>query len=98
MLVQLLEYDPLAVRPGMPGFGAGSKRPGVMFSFLKHFWSTASGHSAAEQQQQALFRCDFSHTAPRACLADAIALVLTVVAPICSGIAVCCNCRLCGLE
>lgn len=58
MLVQLLEYDPLSVRPGMPGFGAGSKQPGVMFSFLKHLWSTASGHSAAEQQQQALFRCD----------------------------------------
>ena len=54
--MQLLEYDPLSVRPGEVGFGAGSRKPDVMFGFLKHLWSTASGHAAAEQQQQALFR------------------------------------------
>ena len=57
MLVQLLEYDPMALQPNEPGFGSGSGKPPIMFGFLKHLWNTAAGQRAAEQQQQALYRC-----------------------------------------
>jgi len=56
VLVQLLEYDPMALQPSEPGFGSGSGKPDIMFGFLKHLWNTAAGQRAAEQQQQALFR------------------------------------------
>ena len=57
VLVQLLEYDPMSLQPSEPGFGSGSGKPAIMFGFLKHLWTTAAGPRAAEQQQQALFRC-----------------------------------------
>ena len=56
VLVQLLEYDPMALQPSEPGFGSGSGKPAIMFGFLKHLWNTAAGQRANEQQQQALFR------------------------------------------
>lgn len=57
ILTSLLGCDPVNIPAGEPGYGAGSKHPGVMFAFLKHMWSTASGRYAAEEQQEALARC-----------------------------------------
>lgn len=50
ILEQLLRYNPLTVQSaGIPGFGAGSGNPSVMFGFLKHLWHTG-------EQEQALAR------------------------------------------
>lgn len=40
-LVNLLGYNPDRLRPGQPGYAAGSGNPEVMFGYLKHLWSTA---------------------------------------------------------
>jgi FKBP12-rapamycin complex-associated protein len=40
-LLQLLGYDPLAIRePTAAGFGSGSGAPNVMLAYLKHLWTT----------------------------------------------------------
>lgn len=47
----LLKFDPMKVPArGVPGFGAGSGAPSVMFGFLKHLWYTGD-------KSQALLRC-----------------------------------------
>ncbi len=33
-------YDPMAIKAGNPGYGAGSGAPNVMLAFLKHTWIT----------------------------------------------------------
>lgn len=51
MLHGLLKFDPMKVPArGVPGFGAGSGAPSVMFGFLKHLWYTGD-------KSQALLRC-----------------------------------------
>ncbi|KAK9806197.1 hypothetical protein WJX72_004970 [[Myrmecia] bisecta] len=51
-LLQLLQYDPMAVHgPGMPGFAAGSGKPHVMFGFLKHLWATGDRDNALHRLQ-----------------------------------------------
>lgn len=55
-LLQLLGYDPLSIpQPGIPGFGAGSGNPDVMFAYLKHLWATGKrqeAHRRMEVRQQ----------------------------------------------
>lgn len=52
MLVQLLRYDPAAVQPGEPGYGAGSGAPAVMLAYAKHLWATG-------ERREALARYDW---------------------------------------
>ncbi|KAF5842964.1 FAT domain-containing protein, partial [Dunaliella salina] len=66
MLLQLLRYDPLAIKePGVPGYGAGSKQPDAMLAFLKHCYIHIS-------RQQALARLKdmVSELQEPACLQD----------------------------
>lgn len=48
---QLLQYDPLTVAKGQPGYGAGSGAPTVMYGYLKHLWVTESSHSLARKTE-----------------------------------------------
>ncbi|CAG9463067.1 unnamed protein product [Pedinophyceae sp. YPF-701] len=46
-LVKLLRYDPECIlTPGTKGYGAGSGRPKVMYTFLKHMWATGKREEA----------------------------------------------------
>ena len=46
MLLQLLRYNPLELRPSEPGYGAGSNSPNVMLAYLKHIWITGQRQEA----------------------------------------------------